>query len=158
MIMDQECDVYIFILGFIYPYPMYIIPDARHWYLMILNASQAIRVSLFSMTNKKVGCKSLVLARSPHAPPRLPWSRTRPRFLRLLWSALPITVVGSRQPYRIPGEVFHMKEQLKPCPMFETNPLLLCEHRHQVLDAASQTHCPGFLHHDGSPLGARRQL
>ena len=98
---------------------------------------------------RSVGCKPLVLAQSPHAPPRLSWSRTRPRFLRLLWSALPITVVGSRQPYRIPGEVFHMKEQLKPCPMFETNPLLLCELRHQVLDAASQTHCPGFPHHDG---------
>ena len=74
--------------------------------------------SYFSKTIKKcqLQAKPLVLARSPHAPPRLPWSRTRPRFLRLLWSTLPITVVGSRQPYRSSGEAFCVKEQLScPC-------------------------------------------
>ena len=65
---------------------------------------QAIRTSLWR--SRSVSCKPLVLARSPHAPPRLPWSRTRPSFLRLLWSTLPIIVVGSRQPYRSLGEDF----------------------------------------------------
>ena len=47
------------------------------------------------------------------APTRLldyPGAEQDPSFLRLLWSTLPITVVGSRQPYRISGEAFHMKE------------------------------------------------
>ena len=60
--------------------------------------------SYFSMTIEKWQLQAPGPGTNPHAPPRLPWSSTRPRFLRLLWSTLPITVVGSRQPYRSSGE------------------------------------------------------
>ena len=143
------------------PIPCIYILSHWPWYSFLSSLSYHDHVHTTALTHWCID--ALVLARSPHAPPRLPWSRPTPRSLRLLWSTLYPAYHSGWVTTTLPQLRWSfLRLRVVVLPLCTTNSLLpMCGLRRQafnILVATSQMHCPGFLHHDGSPLGARRQL